>query len=68
MFVVPALLALSMAAAKDPRTAPQYQSSFLRVELAPDQPAFAALAVDSLGKNKLGLEPASAHGSAGQEI
>jgi hypothetical protein len=25
--------------------------------LAPDQPAFAALAVDSLGKNKLGLSP-----------
>jgi hypothetical protein len=57
VFIVPALLALSMAAAKEPGTAPRYQSSFLRVELAPDQPVFAALAVDSLGKNKLGLSP-----------
>ncbi len=34
-----------------------YQSPFLRVEFARDQPAFAALAVDSLGKNKLNFDP-----------
>jgi hypothetical protein len=33
----------------------QYQSAFLRIELAPDQPAFVALAVDSLGKNQLSV-------------
>jgi len=30
-----------------------YQSPFFRVEMAPDQPNFVSLAVDSLGKNKL---------------
>jgi hypothetical protein len=55
--VVPAILVLSIAAAKEPTTAPHYQSSFLRVELAPDQPAFTTLAVDSLGKNKFSLNP-----------
>ncbi len=33
----------------------QYQSAFMRVELAPDQPALVSLAVDSLGKNKLSV-------------
>jgi hypothetical protein len=33
----------------------KYQSAFLRVELAPHRPVFAALAVDSLGKNKLSV-------------
>ena len=33
----------------------QYHSAFMRVELAPDQPAFVALAVDSLGKSKLSV-------------
>ncbi len=56
-FIVPALLALSLAVAKEPSTAPQCQSPFLRVELEPDQPALAALAVDSLGKSKLSLIP-----------
>ena len=35
----------------------QYQSAFMRVELAPDQPALVSLAVDSLGKNKLSVNP-----------
>ena len=35
----------------------RYQSAFMRVELAPDQPALVALAVDSLGKNKLSVSP-----------
>ena len=33
---------------------PIYQSPFLRAEFAPDRPALTALAVDSLGKGKLG--------------
>jgi hypothetical protein len=32
-----------------------YRSSFFRVEMAADQPNFRSLAVDSLGKNKLGV-------------
>jgi hypothetical protein len=34
-----------------------YQSAFLRVEFSKDQPAFVALAVDSLGKGKLSVNP-----------
>ncbi len=33
---------------------PIYQSPFIRAEFAPDRPALTALAVDSLGKGKLG--------------
>jgi hypothetical protein len=54
---VPALLVLTIAVAKEPANAPQYQSSFMRMEMAPDQPAFTALSIDSLGKSKLGLNP-----------
>ena len=43
--------------AKEPAGAPQFQSAFLRVELAMDQPAFTVLAVDSLGTNKLAQNP-----------
>lgn len=35
----------------------RYQSAFLRVELAADQPAFVALAVDSLGGGRLEANP-----------
>ena len=56
-FLVPALLLFSLASAKEPPTPPEFQSPFLKVQLSPDQPAFAALAVDSLGKNKLGVCP-----------
>jgi len=55
--LIPALLVFSIAAAKDPTATPQFQSSYMHVELARDQPAFTALAVDSLGKNKLSLVP-----------
>ncbi len=55
--VVLAPLALSLAAGKEPSRALQYESPFLRAELAPDQPAFVGLAVDSLGKVKLGQSP-----------
>ena len=61
--IIPALLVLSITAAKEPKTTPQFKSSFMRVELAPDQPALTALAVDSLGKNKLSLVPLRAPGA-----
>jgi len=57
IFVVPALVVASLAAAKEPGTPLLYQSSFIRVELAAEQPAIAALAVDSLGKGKLDVSP-----------
>ena len=53
--VMPALFVFALMAGKEPSSALRYQSSFMRVELAPDQPAFVALAVDSLGKNKLSV-------------
>ncbi len=56
-FFLPALLLCSLAAAKDPAAAPEFHSPYLNVQLAPHQPAFAALAVDSLGKNKFGFCP-----------
>jgi hypothetical protein len=39
------------------QTTLQYRSAFMRAEVAPDQPALVALAVDSLGKNKLSVNP-----------
>jgi hypothetical protein len=55
VILVPALFAFALGVAR-PQTNPlQYQSAFMRVELAQDQPAFVALAVDSLGKNKLSV-------------
>ena len=48
-----ALIVPGFAQAKPQGNALQYQSAFMRVELAPDQPALVALAVDSLGKSKL---------------
>ena len=50
-----AVIVLATSAARLQSNPPQYQSAFMRVELAPDQPAFVALAVDSLGKNKLSV-------------
>ncbi len=44
---------------------PQYRSSFMQVELVPDQPAISAIAVDSLGKNKLTLDPLRLPATAG---
>ena len=48
---------LSTAVAKGPDDTPQFQSSFMRVELAPAQPEFTVLAVDSLGTKKLTTNP-----------
>ena len=43
--------------AVQPAEAPHFQSAFLRVELASNQPNFTVLAVDSLGKKKLERNP-----------
>lgn len=52
-----ALLLLGAGLKGEPSEAPQYESDFMRVELAPDQPAFVSITVDSLGKRKLGVSP-----------
>jgi hypothetical protein len=52
-----ALVVPAMVAANPPDNTLQYQSAFMRVELAADQPALVSLAVDSLGKNKLSVNP-----------
>jgi hypothetical protein len=55
--LIPALfLAVTVLAAQSDGKL-QYQSAFMRVEMASDQPSFAALTVDSLGKNKLSANP-----------
>ena len=55
VILIAALFALTPGLARLQNSPLQYQSAFLRVELAQDQPAFVALAVDSLGKNKLSV-------------
>jgi hypothetical protein len=55
-FISAILLTVASVAAQTANT-PQYQSAFMRVELAPDQPAFVALVLDSLGKGKLSANP-----------
>ena len=57
VLLMPVLFVVALVAAKEPSHRPHYQSPFMRVELAQDQPAFVALAVDSLGKNKLSVSP-----------
>jgi hypothetical protein len=49
-------LSVASAGAQTPAR-PQYQSAYMRIELALDQPAFAAISLDSLGKGKLILNP-----------
>jgi hypothetical protein len=61
------LLASLPLRAAEPRRPPQYQSSFMRVELSPDQPAFTVLAVDSLGNNHLDLSPLRPPDAAGRK-
>ena len=55
--LISVLFVFTLCMASEPVAAPQFQSSFLRVELAPNQPAFTVLAVDSLGKKKLNRNP-----------
>lgn len=62
-----AFLMAGAAAAKPPASAPQYQSPFMRVELAADHPAFVVLAVDSLGHSKLGANPLRPVGKSGHK-
>jgi hypothetical protein len=52
-----ALLLAAIGVATPAADTLQYQSAFMRVEVAPDQPAWVALSVDSLGKNKLSVNP-----------
>ncbi|MFN8006403.1 MAG: hypothetical protein U0V70_05150 [Terriglobia bacterium] len=66
-FIVITFIPLSLFAAKEPELTLRYQSSFLRLELAPDQPALTGLAVDSLGKNKLGENSLRAPGAASRK-
>ena len=55
--LIPALILSATALAAPPDAKLQYQSLYMRIELASDQPAVVSLAVDSLGKNKLSANP-----------
>jgi hypothetical protein len=55
VILLPALFAFALGATGQQNDIRQYHSAFMRVELAQDQPAFVALAVDSLGQNKLSV-------------
>src|SRR5579862_6146502 len=55
--VIFSLSVFTLATADEPARVLQFQSSFLRVELAPNQPAFKVLSIDSLGKKKLEKNP-----------
>ena len=65
--VVSLLVGFSVTAAKEPAAAPQFESSFLRVALAPDQPIFTELAVDSLGTGKLSMDPLRSPDASGKK-
>ena len=59
-WIIPFLFALIgpvTVTAHPPDDTLQYQSAFMRVELASDQPDLVSLALDSLGKNKLSVNP-----------
>jgi len=55
--LIPAILLAATAFAARSKDALHYESQFIRIELAHDQPAFIALCVDSLGKHKLSANP-----------
>ncbi len=57
MVVVLVLSVLALAAAQEPSDRLEYESAFMGIEAAKDQPAFVRLAVDSLGKKKLAVNP-----------
>ncbi|MBZ5563219.1 MAG: hypothetical protein LAP13_12475, partial [Acidobacteriia bacterium] len=57
LFMIPTLFVLAMSVGEEPTNTLEYGSAFMRVALAPDQPAFVTLALDSLGKNKLSVSP-----------
>ena len=60
LFVI--LIYLVQGMGTEPVEPPRFQSTFLRVELAVDQPALTVLAVDSLGTKKLAKNPLRAPG------
>jgi len=53
--LMPLFIVFISFAGEEPGSSPKYQSAFLRIELAAQQPGFTALAVDSLGKSKLSV-------------
>ena len=53
--LISVLFAFALGVARSQNNVRQYQSAFMRVEIAQEQPAFVALAVDSLGKSKLSV-------------
>ena len=55
--LIPAIFLAVTALVAQSNSALEYQSPFMRVQLAHDQPAFVALTVDSLGKHKLSANP-----------
>lgn len=55
--LIPALFLAAGGLLAAPQAALQYQSAFIRAEMAPDQPAFLAFTVDSLGMSKLSANP-----------
>ncbi len=57
LFVILALIMPALGAVSGPDHGLQYQSAFMRVDLAAHQPAFVALVVDSLGKKNLSANP-----------
>ncbi len=52
-----AIFVATPCVAQQPPEGPLYQSAFIRAELAADQPAFTALVVDSLGRQKFSANP-----------
>src|ERR1039458_5759088 len=64
--LISVIFILALGVAKEPGDTPQFRSSFLRVELAPDQPAFTVLTVDSLGTKKLAKNPVRAPAKPGK--
>lgn len=61
---ISAMLLSAASVAAPPAAVPQYVSAFMRVKLASDQPAFAAISLDSLGEGKLSLNPLRPPGPA----
>src|ERR1017187_9717603 len=57
MLPISFLSLIALCGADESVNLPHFQSAFLRIELASDQPAFSTLAVDSLGKKKLAKNP-----------
>jgi len=57
VILISAFLMFAAGVAGQQNNTLQYHSAFMRVGLAPDQPAWMSLALDSLGKNKLSVNP-----------